>query len=253
MHIKLCIPICQERHGHDEQHIVHATCTRLLGVHKAVCINAVCILHLTPSCVVSEICTLAGKASAGQGAQSAPVGDSTSAAVSSSAAEPVPPLRSFGHMINTFAAPPHSAVHQPYYGPAQSQAPPAYGMGPFAPGVMMHATGGSQAQGGGSAAPPPQQARGPGAASGSAPQAGGLPAQIDPVEMEQSVTEVIRALVAQRLVSADDGGMYISLWRLLGVYRQDAARRLLVAACSWQANLQAAVDHIQTVLSQNRG
>jgi hypothetical protein len=78
---------------------------------------------------------------------------------------------------------------------------------------------------------------------------GGAP---DVAELEGSVTGVVNSLVVQKFVSQAEGAMYVSLWRLLGLYRQDAARRLLVAACTWQNNPQAAVDHIRTVISQNQ-
>lgn len=69
--------------------------------------------------------------------------------------------------------------------------------------------------------------------------------------MERAVADIVGLLVAQQSISVEDGNTYMCLWRLLGLYRQDAARRLLVSACTWQNNAQLAVDHIHTVLSQN--
>lgn len=70
--------------------------------------------------------------------------------------------------------------------------------------------------------------------------------------MERTVLDIVGMLVAQQHISAGEGNAYTSLWHLLGLYRQHAARQLLQSACSWQNNVQLAVDHVHTVLSQNQ-
>jgi hypothetical protein len=100
----------------------------------------------------------------------------------------------------------------------------------------------------------------PGSAARLSTRAGSWPSQTGQTGIEMPdlppsnaiVAAVLQVLVAQGHIAEEDAGTYVSLWRLLDSPRQGAAQRLLVAALSWQQSPQLAVDHIKTVISQNR-
>lgn len=67
-----------------------------------------------------------------------------------------------------------------------------------------------------------------------------------------TVAAVLQSLTAQGMVTAQHAQAYLSLWQLLDPTRQAAAQQLLVCSISLLQSPTSAVEHIMTVICQNR-
>lgn len=72
-------------------------------------------------------------------------------------------------------------------------------------------------------------------------------------EQEGLVALVLESLASHNDLSSTEASLYFLLWQQLDSPRQTAAQQLLLSSVTWPRNPAAAVEHVRTVIGQNRG